>query len=136
MSRTVSATVRDAMGNPREGLRIDFHADTPGSSTYAVTDAGGVFVANIEPDVPYMVPVMNAVNVEGQSFPAGTIFRVVAPVGEGSVALAEVLIEVIDWSLPAQLARIESLEATIADMQSEIDLLEAPQPPPAPEEVP
>ncbi len=75
MSRPVFATILSATGAPREGLRVDFHATPPDVSVNAVTDAGGVFVAELVPGTAYMVPVMNAVTVEGQDFPAGMVFH-------------------------------------------------------------
>ncbi len=116
-SRPVSATIRSATGDAREGLRVDFHATPPDPSVNAVTDAGGVFVAELVPGVPYMVPVMNAVMVEDQDFPAGTVFRVVVPVGEGPATLAEVAVEIIDASTPALLARLAALEARITALE-------------------
>ncbi len=113
-SRPVSATILSATGTPREGLRVDFHASDPAQSVHAVTDAGGVFVADLVPGTAYMVPVMNAVMVEGQDFPAGTVFRVVVPVGEGPATLAEVAVATIDASTPALLARLATLERAVA----------------------
>jgi hypothetical protein len=118
MARAVSATIKDATGRAREGLRVEFHATEPATSVYAITDAGGVFVADLEPGAAYMVPVMNAVYVEGQAFPAGTIFRVVVPEGEGPVAIGDVTVDVIDWSLPAQWARMEAIETRLAMLEA------------------
>lgn len=117
MSRSVSATIRSTTGNAREGLRVDFHATDPAQSVHAVTDAGGVFVADLVPGTAYMVPVMNAVTVEGQDFPAGTVFRVVVPVGEGPATLAEVVVETINASTPALLARLAIIESRIAALE-------------------
>ncbi len=116
-SRPVSATIRSATGDAREGLRVDFHATDPTQSVHAVTDAGGVFVAELVPGVSYMVPVMNAVSVAGQDFPAGTVFRVIVPVGEGPATLADVAVAIIDWSLPAQMTALAALEARIAALE-------------------
>ncbi|MDQ3224529.1 MAG: hypothetical protein M3Q75_13835 [Gemmatimonadota bacterium] len=115
--RPVSATILSATGAPREGLRVDFHATPPDVSVNAVTDAGGVFVAALVPGVAYMVPVMNAVMVEGQDFPAGTVFRVVVPGGEGPATLAEVAVEIIDASTPALLARLAALESRLTALE-------------------
>ena len=117
MTRDVSATILSATGTPREGLRVDFHASVPAQSVHAVTDAGGVFVAELVPGVAYMVPVMNAVMVEDQSFAAGTVFRVVVPVGEGPATLAEVAVAIIDASTPALLARLAVLESRLTALE-------------------
>ncbi|MDQ3542141.1 MAG: hypothetical protein M3440_15795, partial [Chloroflexota bacterium] len=68
MTRPISATILSATGAAREGLLVAFHATPPDVSVNAVTDAGGVFVAELVPGTAYMVPVMNAVTVEGQDF--------------------------------------------------------------------
>ncbi len=117
MSRPVSASIHNPSGDAREGLRVDFHAIPPGVSINAMTDASGVFVADLVPGVSYLVPVMNAVTVAGQNFPAGTVFRVVVPDVIGPLTLEEILAEVIDWSLPAQLAAFAALEARIAALE-------------------
>ncbi len=111
--RDVSAAILSATGTAREGLLVAFHATPPDVSVSAITDAGGVFVAELVPGVTYMVPVMNAVMVEGQDFPAGTVFRVVVPVGAGPATLAEVAVEIIDASTPALLARLATLERAV-----------------------
>ena len=117
MTRAVSAAILSAAGAPREGLLVAFHATPPDMSVSAVTDAGGVFVADLVPGTAYMVPVMNAVMVEGQDFPAGTVFRVVVPVGEGPATLAEVAVAIIDASTPALLARLAVLESRLAALE-------------------
>ncbi len=117
MTRPVSTIILSATGTPREGLRVDFHASDPAQSVNAVTDAGGVFVAELVPGTAYMVPVMNAVTVEGQDFPAGTVFRVVVPVGEGPATLAEVAVEIIDASTPALLGRLAVLESRLTALE-------------------
>ena len=116
-TRDVSATILSATGTPREGLRVDFHATPPDVSVNAVTDAGGVFVAELVPGVSYMVPVMNAVMVAGQDCPAGTVFRVAVPTGEGPATLAEVAVEIVDASTPALLARLAALESRLTALE-------------------
>ena len=125
MSRAISATIGSPVSTPREGLRVDFHADPPNANTSAVTDAGGVFVAQLEPGVPYMVPVNNAVIVNGQPFPAGTVFRVIVPEGEGPADISDVTVEVIDASQPALLAWLGALEATVRAYESRLQALDA-----------
>jgi hypothetical protein len=125
MSRAVSATIGSPVSTPREGLRVDFHAEPPNASTSAVTDAGGVFVAQLEPGVPYMVPVNNAVIVNGQPFPAGTVFRVIVPEGEGPADISEVTVEIIDASQPALLAWLNVLDATVTAYETRLQALDA-----------
>ncbi|MDQ3224438.1 MAG: hypothetical protein M3Q75_13345 [Gemmatimonadota bacterium] len=117
MPRPVSASIRNPSGVAREGLRVDFHATPPDVPVNAMTDAGGVFVADLEPGVSYLIPCMNAVTVAGQDFPAGTVFRVVVPEIVGPLTLESILAEVIDWSLPAQLAAFAALEARITALE-------------------
>ena len=124
-TRDITATVGSPVSTPREGLRVDFHAEPPHANTSAVTDAGGVFVAQLEPGVPYMVPVNNAVIVNGQPFPAGTVFRVIVPEGEGPADISEVTVEVIDASQPALLERLASMVSTITEYESRLTALEA-----------
>jgi len=117
VTRPISAPIQNSTGTPREGLRVDFHASDPAQSVHAVTDAGGVFVAELVPGTAYMVPVMNAVTIEGQDFAAGTVFRVVVPGGEGPATLAEVAVAIIDASTPALLARLATLESRLTALE-------------------
>ena len=82
MTRTVTATVTEPTEAPREGLAVFFDAPDGHDDVIALTDASGVFRAEIEPDVTYRVPVENAVIVDGQPFPAGTVFVVQVTVSE------------------------------------------------------
>lgn len=118
MARPVSTAIRSPTGTPREGLRVDFHAVPPGESTFAVTDAGGVFIADLEPGITYMVSSENPFSVDGQEFPAGTVFRVIVPEGEGPVTIPEITVEIIDASRPALLEMIAGLTARVAAMES------------------
>ncbi len=125
MARAVSTTITEPNGTPREGLQVAFHADPPAVPVHVVTDAGGVFVAELEPGVTYRVPSSNAFTVNGVSFPAGMMFVVEVPEGEGPVDLAEVTVGVQDMSAPAIDARLRALEAAV--------LLPSPDPEPAPD---
>lgn len=116
-ARAVSTAIKSSTGTPREGLRVDFYAEPPNESVYAMTDAGGVFVADLEPGVVYMVPVMNAVIVDGQSLPDGTVLRIIVPEGEGPVTILEVTVEIIDASPPALLTMITDLTARVATLE-------------------
>jgi hypothetical protein len=107
-----------ATGAPREGLRVDFYAGPPGQDVHATTDAGGSFNAELEVGASYSIPVMNAVTVNGQILPAGTVLRIVVPEGEGPVEVAELIVDIIDASPPALLAMIEELTARVAALES------------------
>jgi hypothetical protein len=120
MTRPVSTPILSATGAPREGLRVDFHAEPPNESVFAITDAGGVFVAELEPGIPYMVSSENPFSVDGQEFSAGTVFRVIVPEGEGPVTIPEVTVEIIDASRPALLAMIADLTARIAALEAPV----------------
>lgn len=113
MSRTVSTTIANPQGGAREGLRVDFHAENQAQSTSATTDAGGVFVATLEPGVTYHVPTTNPFTVAGVPFPAGVMFVVEVPEGEGPATLAESLVGVLDMSPPAVHARLAAIEAAL-----------------------
>ncbi len=120
MSRTVSACITDATGAPNEGLRVDFHAANPLQSTSAMTDASGVFVVELVPLVVYQVSTENPFAVDGQPFPAGMVFRVTVPEGDGPVTIAEITTEIIDASRPALLGRLLALETRIAALEGVI----------------
>ena len=111
--RTVSTTIANPQGGAREGLRVDFHAADPAQSTFATTDAGGVFVATLESGVTYHVPTSNPFTVAGVPFPAGAMFVVQVPEGDGAATLAESLVGVLDMSLPAIHARLAAIEAAL-----------------------
>lgn len=129
MSRTVEPTIRDATGTPREGLRVDFYAPSPAASVHAITDAGGVLRADLEPGVTYSVPVMNAVIVNGQDLPAGTVLRIVVPEGEGPVEIADVTVAIIDASPPALLTMLETIQTALDALTARVAALEAPEVP-------
>ena len=116
---TVTATVTGPTGGARESLAVLFQ---PAGETHppviALTDASGVFRAEIEPDVTYRVPVENAVLVDGQPFPAGTVFVVRVPPGEGDVAGIDAIVGILDASRPALLDAIDALTARIARLES------------------
>jgi hypothetical protein len=122
--RNVSAEIKAPNGQAREGLRIDFRAEDPAASTYAITDAGGVFVAPLEPLVPYLISSENPFTVNGQSFPAGTMFRVVVPEedplaepSDAPVAIGDVTVEIIDASRPTLLRMITDLQARVTALE-------------------
>jgi hypothetical protein len=118
MSRPVSARITDPTGAPREGLLVYFHAPDGHDPVIAMTDASGVFVATLETDVTYRVSVENAVIVDGQTFPAGTVFVVLAAAGEGTATAAEVMQATIDASRPALLDAIDALTARVAALEA------------------
>lgn len=113
MSRVVAATITDPAGTPREGLPVVFLAPDGHEDVIAPTDASGVFVAPLEEDVTYRVPVENAVLVDGQWFTAGTVFEVRVTAGDGPVPAVEAVIGVIDASRPALLDAIAALTARV-----------------------
>jgi hypothetical protein len=118
MSRQVSARITEPNGTPREGLAIFFHAPEGYPPVVAMTDASGVFVAPLEEDVTYRVSVENAVIVDGQTFPAGTVFVVMATAGEETATAAEVMQATIDASRPALLDAIDALTARVAALEA------------------
>lgn len=118
MTRTVFATVTEPTEAPREGLAVFFDAPDGHDDVIALTDASGVFRAEIEPDVIYRVPVENAVIVDGQPFPAGTVFVVRIPDGEGDVAGEDSIIGILDASRPALLDMIAALTARVEALES------------------
>jgi hypothetical protein len=118
MSRQVSATITEPTGTPREGLAVFFHAPDGYPPVVAMTDASGVFVADLETDVTYRVSVENAVIVDGQTFPAGTVFVVMATAGEGTATATDVMQATIDASRPAFLDAIDALTARVAALEA------------------
>jgi hypothetical protein len=118
VSRQVSATITEPTGTPREGLAVFFHAPDGYSPVVAMTDASGVFVADLETDITYRVSVENAVIIDGQSFPAGTVFVVLATAGEGTATATEVMQATIDASRPALLDAIDVLTARVVALEA------------------
>jgi hypothetical protein len=119
-TRTVVATVTDPAHRPREGLAVHFAALEGHAPVIAMTDASGVFRAELEPDVEYRVPVENAVIVDGLPFPAGTVFVVRVPDGEGDVAGIDAMVGTIDASRPALLDAIAALTARIETLEQSL----------------
>jgi hypothetical protein len=117
MPRSVTTIILSATGTPREGLRVDFHASDPAQSVHAVTDAGGVFVAEVEAGVEYLIPSSNAFSVNGQDFPSGTTFRLIVPVGEGPISLTNETVEIIDLSPPTLMREIATLKTRVAALE-------------------
>lgn len=117
-TRPVSARIETPTGGAREGLRVDFHADDPAQSTHAVTDAGGVFVAELVVGMTYRVPAASAATVNGETYPAGTVFVATVPEGEGPVDLSAVTVNVEDWSLPTITRMFADLEARLAALET------------------
>jgi hypothetical protein len=110
MSRQVSATITEPTGTPREGLAVFFHAPDGYPPVVAMTD--------LETDVTYRVSVENAVIVDGQTFPAGTVFVVMATAGEGTATATDVMQATIDASRPAFLDAIDALTARVAALEA------------------
>lgn len=117
-ARTVTATVTEPTEAPREGLAVYFDAPAGHADVIALTDAAGVFRAELEPAVIYRVPVENAVIVDGQPFPAGTVFVVRVPDGEGDVTGEDAIVDVIDASRPALLDMIAALATRVEALES------------------
>jgi hypothetical protein len=118
MSRQVSATITEPTGAPREGLLVYLHAPDGYPPVVAMTDASGVFVADLETDITYRVSVENAVIVDGQTFPAGTVFVVMATAGEGTATATDVMQATIDASRPALLDAIDALTARVVALEA------------------
>ena len=116
--RTVTATVTEPTEAPREGLAVFFDAPDGHDDVIALTDASGVFRAEIEPDATYRVPVENAVIVDGQPFPAGTVFVVRVAAGEGDVTGEDAIVDVLNASRPALLDMIAALTARVEALES------------------
>lgn len=87
--RTVTATVTDPTGHPREGLQIAFVSDS-GDPVAVLTDASGDYRAALDPGT-YTLAFPDAVRLNGDThaYPAGTVFRVSVPAGAGPVAMVE-----------------------------------------------
>ena len=131
-SRTVTATITDPTGQPREGLAVFFHAPDGFANVVASTDASGVVRADLETGQLYRVSVENAVIVDGLPFPAGTVFRVNVPEGEGPATAPEALVGTDDASRPALLDAIAALQAAHDALTARVDALEAPETPEEP----
>ena len=117
----VTATVTGPTGGPREGLAVSFAAPAGHADVIALTDASGVFRAEIAPDTTYRVPVENAVIVDGRPFPAGTVFVVRVADTDADVAGIDAIIDIIDASRPALLDRAGATERVMVDLLDRID---------------
>lgn len=117
MIRTVTAKITEPTGQPREGLAVYFHAPQGFDNVVAMADASGVIRAVLDTAATYRVPVENAVVVDDLAWPAGTVFLVQVPEGEGEATALEALVGTIDASRPALLDRIAALEARIAALE-------------------
>lgn len=118
--RALTFRVLDPGGNPREALLVYFHAPEGTAPASAMTDASGVCTVELEPTICYRVSVENAVVVDGQPFPAGTVICTTVPEGEGPVSLDDVHLEFIDASRPALLDAIDALTARVATLEREV----------------
>jgi hypothetical protein len=118
VTRGVAATITDPSSAPREGLAVYFHAPEGYSPVIAMTDASGVFVAMLEEDIDYRVSVENAVIVDGQPFPAGTIFVVRVTAGDGAMTASEAMQSSLDASRPTLLDTIDALTARVAALEA------------------
>lgn len=125
MIRSVTATIVQPDGTPREALAVYFHAPAGFANVVAQTDASGVVRADLETGQLYRVSVENAVIVDGLPFPAGTVFRVTVPDGEGTATATESLVGTDDASRPALLDRIAALQETVTAQETRIAALES-----------
>ena len=132
MSRSVSATVTDSTRVPREGLRIDFYG-SDGSHVVALTDAGGIFTAELVPGITYDIPAENPAYVAGVPFPAGVMFRVTIPEGDGPVSIIESQPQIIDMSRSAIARRLDALELAAGIVAPAPIPAPVPQPEPEPQ---
>ena len=121
MPRTVIAAVTDPAGTPREALPIYFHAPDGHEAVVAMTDASGVFRAPLEVDVTYRVSVENAVTVDGQVVPAGTVIAVRVGEGEGDVAGVDAVVGTVDASRPALLDTTAALTDALGTLLDRLD---------------
>jgi len=69
-TRSVSALVATANGTAREGACVEFVDSTVIS---ALTDAGGVFVVDVDVGTPYGVSFPEAVQIDGLPYPAALL---------------------------------------------------------------
>jgi hypothetical protein len=107
VSRQVSARITEPTGTPREGTLVEL---VDGSIVSAITDASGVFVATVETDTTYTFGPAGAGQIDGVPYPAGTVFTLSVPEGEGTATFAESLVSTTDASPAALLARLVALE--------------------------
>ena len=114
MSRPLSATIANATGAAREGASVEF---VNGTVLSALTDAGGVFVLDLETGTPYVVAFSTAVQIDGVPYPAGSAFTIVVPEGEGVATFAECITETRTGSVPALLAALDALTARVTALE-------------------
>jgi hypothetical protein len=122
VSRSLPATITSVTGAPREGLRLDF---VNGGATSAITDAGGVFVVDLETATPYTLSFPGVVQIDGDPYPSGTVILVTVPDGEGPATFADCVTGVVDASPAALLARLEAVETALGIVQAAPEM-EAP----------
>ena len=114
MPRRLSATIANATGAAREGASVEF---VNGTVLSALTDAGGVFVLDLETGTPYVVAFSTAVQIDGVPYSAGTAFTILVHEGEGVATFAECITETRDGSVPALLAAIADLTARVTALE-------------------
>lgn len=126
--RSVAATIISPASVPRDGLPVTFYPSDGSAPIIAMTDASGDMRVELDTSLTYRVPVENAVTVDGLSFPAGTVFVVQVPDGDGPATAIECLAGTINGSRPALLDRIAAQDVAIAALTARVDALEGQVP--------
>ena len=122
MSAVIATVTRG--GAPIEGMQLDFAAvDQPTVSVQ--TDASGVFIADLVPDVTYAVGIIGACEIDGSPMAAVTVVRLQVPVSETPVALVDVALHTLSTDWPTLLVRLETAEQQVATLHAQIEALTA-----------
>lgn len=123
-TRRVIASIISPASVPREGLPVWFYPSDGSAPVVAMTDASGDMRVELDTSLTYRVPVENAVTVDGLPFPAGTVFVVQVPDGEGTATAAECLAGTVNASRPALIDLIAAQGEAIAALTARMDALE------------
>ncbi len=126
MIRSLAATVASVALTPREGMRVDFLPQVEGHDPVSqVTDAGGVFVVDLEIGVPYAVAFNGAVVIDGvEMVGAVTVIYLTAHEGEGTATLAECATLTLSTGWPVLLRRLVGCETAVASITARVAALE------------
>jgi hypothetical protein len=136
-TRTVTGTVLKPSGDPWAGFVVQFTL-TPATATEAATlptetisvgtEADGTFSVELVTRVQYEVRLTNSFDVGRSStvYPAGTIFKVVVPDGEGPVSLETLRAASTPApGTPNVLTLIDPITADVTSLQSDVTTLQS-----------